>query len=101
MNFLNPKLKDLFNSKIKVIECLIEWRKQKYNVKARTGVKKKFNIITDKKSIIISILISKFFLLARYIDDNKLKIKSIIRFLSLKIKNVKTSKFKVSNISFV
>ena len=27
INFLNPALKDLSNSKIKVIECLIEWRK--------------------------------------------------------------------------
>ena len=41
INFLNPILKDLSNSKIKVMECLIEWKKQKYSVKANTGVKKK------------------------------------------------------------
>ena len=29
INFSNPALKDLSSSKISVIECLIEWRKQK------------------------------------------------------------------------
>ncbi len=29
INFLSPGSKDLSNSKIRVIECLIEWRKQK------------------------------------------------------------------------
>ena len=29
MNFLSPDLKDLSSSKIREIECLIEWRKQK------------------------------------------------------------------------
>ena len=64
-NFLNPLNRDLSNSKIKVIECLIEWRKQKYIVKARIGVKKKFKIIKDKKSMINSILKLILFLFAR------------------------------------
>jgi len=29
INFFNPALKDLSSSKISVIECLTEWRKQK------------------------------------------------------------------------
>ena len=90
MNFLNPVLKDLSNSKIKVIECLIEWRKQKYSVKANTGVKKKFRIIKDKKSIIINALVSEFLLLEMYIDDKKLKNKIIIKNWLLKTEDSKT-----------
>ena len=90
MNFLSPVLKDLSNSKIKVIECLIEWRKQKYSVKANTGVKKKFRIIKDKKSIIINALLSESLLLEMYIDDKKLKNKIIIKNWLLKIEDSKT-----------
>ena len=79
MNFLSPILKESSNSKTNVIECLIECRKQKYIVKANTGVKKKFRIIRDKKSIIINALISTSFLFEIYIDDKKLKNKSIIK----------------------
>ncbi len=100
-NFLNPGLKDLSNSKTKVIECLIEWRKQKYNVKARTGGKKKFNKIMDKKSIIIINLKSALLLFEIYKDDKKLKNKKIIKNWSLKNEFSKILKFKILNISLV
>ena len=89
-NFFDPDSKDLSNSKIKAIECLIEWRKQKYSVKANIGVKKKFRIIRDKKSIIISALISAFFLFEIYIDDKKLKNRNAIKNWLLKIGVSKT-----------
>ena len=100
-NFLNPGLKDLSNSKTNVIECLIEWRKQKYNVKARTGGKKKFNKIMDKKSIIIINLKSALFLFEIYKDDKKLNNKKIIKNWSLKNDFSKILKFKILNISLV
>ena len=43
------------------------------------GVKKTFKIIKDKKSIIITALISKFFLLEIYKEDKKLKNKIVIK----------------------
>ena len=48
INFLKPFSKDLSISFIRLKECLIECRKQKYIVKAKTGVKKRFNIIIEK-----------------------------------------------------
>ena len=101
INFLSPDLKELSSSKIRVIECLIEWRKQKYNVKAKTGVKKIFNIINDEKSINIIPFKLWFFLFEIYKDDKKLKHNSIIKNLSLKTEDSKTLKFKILNISFV
>ena len=101
INFFTPNLKVLSSSKINVIECLIEWRKQKYSVKAKIGVKKKFNIISDEKSIIIIPFISKFFLFDMYKDDKKLKHNNIIKNSSLKTADSKTLKFKILNISFV
>ncbi len=50
INFFNPFLKDLSISFMRLNECLTEWRKQKYIVKAKIGVKKRFNIIIEKKS---------------------------------------------------
>ena len=85
INFLKPCLKDLSNSKINPIECLIECKKQTYIVKAKIGVRKKFNIIKDKKSIIISTLRSETLFLEIYIVDKKLKHKNSISNLSLKI----------------
>ena len=100
-NFLNPVLKDLSNSKIKLMECLAECRKQKYSVKARIGVKKKFRSSKDKKSITIRDLISTSFLFDIYIDEIKLKHKNEIKNWLLKIEDLKTKKFKIWNISFV
>tara|TARA_B100001250_G_C19039032_1_gene460730 strand:+ start:211 stop:360 length:150 start_codon:yes stop_codon:yes gene_type:complete len=48
-------------------------------VKAKIGVKKKFNIISDEKSIIIIPLMLMFFLFEMYKDDKKLKHRSIIK----------------------
>jgi hypothetical protein len=48
-------------------------------VKAKTGVKKRFNIINEKKSIIINALKSAFLLLEIIRDDKKLKHKKIIK----------------------
>jgi hypothetical protein len=48
-------------------------------VKAKIGVKKKFNIISDKKSIIIIPFKLVFFLLEMYKDDKKLKHNKIIK----------------------
>ena len=70
-------------------------------MKANIGVKKKFKIIKDKKSIIISALRSTLFLFEIYTDDNKLKHRNVIKNWLLKIKDSKTSKFKVLNISLV
>ena len=100
-NFLNPGLKDLSNSKTKVIECLIEWRKQKYNVKARTGGKKKFNKIMDKKSIIIINLKSALLLFEIYKDDKKLRHKITIKNSLLKNSASNKLKLRILNISLV
>jgi hypothetical protein len=48
-------------------------------VKAKTGVKNRFNIISEKKSIIISAFKSAFFLLEIMRDDKKLKHKRVIK----------------------
>ena len=65
------------------------------------GVKKKFNIISDEKSIIIIPFKLVFFLFEMYKDDKKLKHNRIIKNWSLKIADSKTLKFKILNISFV
>tara|TARA_B100001250_G_C19346285_1_gene591302 strand:- start:119 stop:451 length:333 start_codon:yes stop_codon:yes gene_type:complete len=70
-------------------------------VKAKIGVKKKFNISIDKKSIIIIPLKLVFFLLEMYKDDKKLKHNSIIKNSSLNTGYSKTLKFKILNISLV
>jgi hypothetical protein len=48
-------------------------------VKAKTGVKKRFNIINEKKSITINAFRSAFFLLEIIRDDKKLKHKKVIK----------------------
>ena len=70
-------------------------------MKAKIGVKKKFKIINDKKSIIIIPFKSAFFLFAIYKEERKLKHNSITKNLLLKTVDSKTLKFKISNISFV
>tara|TARA_B100001093_G_C26190455_1_gene743723 strand:+ start:203 stop:532 length:330 start_codon:yes stop_codon:yes gene_type:complete len=70
-------------------------------VKAKIGVKNKFNIISDEKSIIIIPLKSMVFLFEIYNDDKKLKHNSIIKNLLLKTVESKTLKFNILNISFV
>ena len=70
-------------------------------MKAKIGVKKKFNIISEEKSIIIIPFKSTFFLFEMYKDDKKLKHSRIIKNWSLKITDSKTLKFKILNISIV
>ena len=70
-------------------------------MKAKTGVKNRFNIISEKKSIIISAFKSAFFLLEIMRDDKKLKHKKVIKNWLLNNWDSKTLKFKISNISFV
>ena len=70
-------------------------------MKAKIGVKKKFNIISDEKSMIIIPFKLVFFLFEMYKDDTKLKHNSIVKNWSLKTEDSKTLKFKISNISFV
>ena len=53
-------------------------------MKAKIGVKKRFNIINEKKSIIINAFKSAFFLLEIMRDDEKLKHKKVIKNLLLK-----------------
>ena len=48
-------------------------------MKAKIGVKKKFNIIRDKKSIIIMPFKLLFLKIEMYKDDNKLKHKNVIK----------------------
>ena len=66
-------------------------------MKAKTGVKKRFNIINEKKSIIINALKSAFFLLEIIRDDKKLKHKKIIKNWLVNNWDSKTLKFKISN----
>ena len=70
-------------------------------MKAKTGVKKRFNIINEKKSIIINAFKSAFFLLEIMRDDKKLKHKKVVKNWLLNNWDSKTLKFKTSNISFV
>ena len=70
-------------------------------MKAKIGVKKKFNIISDEKSIIIIPFKLLFFLFEMYKDDKKLIHNNTIKNWSLKTAESKTLKFKILNISFV
>ena len=70
-------------------------------MKAKRGVKKRFNIINEKKSITINPFKSEFFLLEIYKDDKKLKHNKIIKNWSVNIWDSKTLTFKVRNISLV
>ena len=70
-------------------------------MKAKIGVKKRFSIINEKKSITINPFKSLFFLLEIYKDDKKLKHNNIIKNWSINIWDSKTLTFKVRNISLV
>ena len=68
---------------------------------AKIGVKKRFNIINEKKSININPFKSVFFLFEIYRDDKKLKHNNIIKNSSVNIWDSKRLTFKVRNISLV
>ena len=68
---------------------------------AKIGVKKRFNIIKEKKSINIKLFKSVFFLFEIYKDAKKLKHNKIIKNWSVNIWESKTLKFRVWNISLV
>ena len=70
-------------------------------MKAKIGVKKKFNIINEKKSININPFKSVFFLFEIYKDEKKLKHNKIIKNWSVNTWESKILKFKVWNISLV
>ena len=70
-------------------------------MKAKIGVKKRFNIINEKKSININPFKSVFFWFEIYKDEKKLRHNKIIKNWSVNIWESKTLKFKVWNISLV
>ena len=70
-------------------------------MKAKIGVKKRFNIINEKKSININPFKSVFFWFEIYKDDKKLRHNKTIKNWSVNIWESKTLKFKVWNISLV
>ena len=70
-------------------------------MKAKTGVKKRFNIINEKKSININPFKSALFLFEIHKDDKKLKHNNIIKNWSVNIWDSKTLTCKVWNISLV
>ena len=70
-------------------------------MKAKIGVKKRFNIINEKKSININPFKSVFLWFEIYKDDKKLRHNKIIKNWSVNIWESKTLKFKVWNISLV
>ena len=70
-------------------------------MKAKTGVKKRFNIINEKKSMNIKPFKSVFFLFEIYKDEKKLKHNKIIKNSSVNIWESKMLKFRVWNISLV
>ena len=70
-------------------------------MKAKIGVKKRFNIINEKKSINIKPFKSVFFLFDIYKDEKKFKHNKIIKNWSVNIWESKTLKFRVWNISLV
>ena len=67
----------------------------------KIGVKKKFNINNEKKSITMIPIKLAFFFCEIYKDDTKLKNNIIIKNWSVKIEDSKTLKFKILNISIV
>ena len=70
-------------------------------MKAKIGVKKRFNIINEKKSININPFKSVFLWFEIYKDDKKLRHNKIIKNWSVNILESKKLKFKVWNISLV
>ena len=70
-------------------------------MKAKTGVKKKFNINNEKKSITMTLIRLTLLFWEIYKDDIKLKNNIIIKNWSVKIEDSKTSKFRILNISIV
>ena len=70
-------------------------------MKAKTGVKKKFNINNEKKSITITPIRLALLFCEIYKDDIKLKNNIIIKNWSVKIEVSKTLKFRILNISIV
>ena len=70
-------------------------------MKAKMGVKKKFNIISDEKSMNIIPFMLELFFFEIYKDDKKLKHNRIIKNWLLKTVDSKTLKFRILNISFV
>ena len=70
-------------------------------MKAKTGAKKRFNMINEKKSIIINAFISVFFPFEIIKDDKKLKNRKVIKNWLLNNWDSKILKFKIWNISFV
>ena len=70
-------------------------------MKAKTGVKKKFNINNEKKSMTMIPIRLAFFFCEIYKDDIKLKNNIIIKNWSVKIEDSKTLKLRILNISTV
>ena len=70
-------------------------------MKAKIGVKKKFNMNNEKKSIIIIPIRLVFFPSEIYKEDTKLKNNMITKNWLLKNEVSKTLKFKILNISIV
>ena len=70
-------------------------------MKAKIGDKKRFNIIKEKKSIIITPFKSIFSFFEIYKDEKKLRHNIKIKNSSLKYSASKTLKFRILNISFV
>ena len=70
-------------------------------MKAKIGDKKRFNIIKEKKSMIMILLRFAFSFFEMYIDDKKLRHNIPIKNSLLKNSASKTLKFRVLNISLV
>ena len=70
-------------------------------MKAKIGDKKRFNIIKEKKSMIMILLKFVFSFFEMYIDDKKPRHNIPIKNSLLKNSASKTSKLRILNISFV
>ena len=70
-------------------------------MKAKIGDKKRFNIIKEKKSMIMTLLRLVFSFFEMYIDDKKPRHIIPIKNSLLKISASKTLKLRILNISFV
>ena len=70
-------------------------------MKAKIGYKKRFNIIKEKKSMIMTLLRFVFSFFEMYIDDKKLRHNIPIKNSLLKNSASKTLKLRILNISFV